>query len=48
MKNSKALSGGVVFARRNILETMRSPASWAFGLALPIGIFIIIDRKSVV
>ncbi len=43
MKNPKALSGGVVFARRNVLETMRSPASWAFGLALPIGIFIIMQ-----
>ncbi len=32
-----------VFANRNIKELIRSPISWAFGLALPIGIFIIMQ-----
>lgn len=37
------MSRAVVFARRNILEILRSPISWVFGLALPIGIFIIMQ-----
>ena len=32
-----------VFARRNIKETLRSPVSWEFGLALPIAIFVIMQ-----
>lgn len=32
-----------VFALRNIKETMRSPVSWGFGMALPIAIFIIMQ-----
>lgn len=43
MNKSKALRGAVVFGRRNILETLRSPVSWAFGLALPVGIFVIMQ-----
>ncbi len=37
------MTKAVVFARRNILEILRSPVSWVFGLALPIGIFIIMQ-----
>lgn len=32
-----------VFAKRNITEIMRSPVSWAFGLLLPLGIFVIMQ-----
>ena len=32
-----------VFAGRNIKELVRSPISWAFGLALPIGLFAIMQ-----
>lgn len=32
-----------VFARRNITEILRSPISWAFGLLLPLGIFVIMQ-----
>lgn len=32
-----------VFAQRNIKELVRSPISWAFGLALPVGLFIIMQ-----
>ena len=37
--NSRAL----IFARRNVTEILRSPVSWIFGLALPIGIFVIMQ-----
>lgn len=37
------MNKAVVFARRNILETLRSPISWIFGLILPIGIFVIMQ-----
>lgn len=33
----------LIFARRNIVETMRSPLSYIFGLALPVGIFAIMQ-----
>lgn len=33
----------IVFARRNIKETLRSPVSWGFGLALPVAIFSIMQ-----
>lgn len=33
----------VIFARRNISELLRSPVSWAFGLLLPLGIFVIMQ-----
>lgn len=33
----------MVFANRNIKETMRSPVSWLFGLLLPIGLFIVMQ-----
>ncbi|MCH5162130.1 MAG: ABC transporter permease [Clostridiales bacterium] len=37
------MSKAVVFARRNILEIVRSPISWIFGLLMPVGIFIIMQ-----
>lgn len=37
------MNKAVVFARRNIVETLRSPVSWIFGLILPIGIFVIMQ-----
>lgn len=37
------MNKAVVFARRNIIETLRSPISWIFGLILPIGIFVIMQ-----
>lgn len=37
------MNKAVVFGRRNIIETLRSPVSWIFGLLLPIGIFIIMQ-----
>lgn len=33
----------LVFAQRNLKETVRTPISWGFGLILPIGIFIIMQ-----
>jgi len=39
----KALNGITVFARRNMLETLRSPVSWIFGLLLPVGIFTVMQ-----
>lgn len=33
----------LVFAKRNILELLRSPISWGFGIALPIVIFVIMQ-----
>lgn len=33
----------MIFAQRNVKELVRSPVSWAFGLALPIGLFIIMQ-----
>lgn len=32
-----------VFAKRNMTETVRSPINWIFGLALPVGIFAIMQ-----
>lgn len=37
------MSATVVFAQRNIKENLRSPVSWAFGLALPVGLFVIMQ-----
>ncbi len=37
--NNKA----IVFARRNIVEILRSPVSWIFGFVMPIGIFVIMQ-----
>lgn len=36
-------SRALVFAKRNILELLRSPISWGFGIALPIVIFVIMQ-----
>lgn len=33
----------IVFARRNMIEILRSPISWIFGLLLPVGIFVIMQ-----
>ena len=43
MRNGRFMRGAAVFGRRNILEILRSPVSWAFGLALPVGIFVIMQ-----
>ncbi|MBD5131026.1 MAG: ABC transporter permease [Clostridiales bacterium] len=37
------MNRAVVFGKRNIKEIMRSPISWAFGLALPLIIFVIMQ-----
>ncbi|MCM1368519.1 MAG: ABC transporter permease [Roseburia sp.] len=37
------MSRAWVFAKRNMTETARSPISWIFGLALPVGIFAIMQ-----
>lgn len=41
--NKGALRGVLAFTERNILEHLRSPVSWVFGLALPIAIFVIMQ-----
>lgn len=33
----------LAFAERNIKELLRSPVGWAFGLALPVGLFVIMQ-----
>lgn len=33
----------LIFAERNVKEILRSPASWMFGLALPIGLFAVMQ-----
>lgn len=33
----------LAFAERNIKELLRSPVGWAFGLALPVGLFLIMQ-----
>lgn len=33
----------LIFARRNLIETLRSPVSWIFGLIMPLGIFVIMQ-----
>ncbi len=33
----------VIFAGRNAKELLRSPVSWIFGLALPVGLFVIMQ-----
>ena len=44
IKKSAGCGAGVkIFAARNIKELLRSPASWALGLALPIGLFLIMQ-----
>lgn len=43
MSKNKITGGTAVFALRNFKEMLRSPASWAFGIAMPIGIFIIMQ-----
>lgn len=36
-------SRALVFAGRNVKELLRSPVSWIFGLALPVGLFVIMQ-----
>lgn len=36
-------SKAMIFAKRNLTEMLRSPVSWIFGLALPVGIFAIMQ-----
>lgn len=37
------MNRAVVFGRRNIAEMLRSPVTWIFGLAMPLGIFVIMQ-----
>lgn len=37
------MNKALLFTKRNIVETLRSPASWAFGAVMPLGILIIMQ-----
>lgn len=36
-------SRALIFAERNVKELLRSPVSWIFGLALPVGLFVVMQ-----
>lgn len=37
------MNNALLFTKRNIVETLRSPASWGFGAVMPLGILIIMQ-----
>lgn len=37
------MNKALLFTKRNIVETLRSPASWGFGAVMPLGILIIMQ-----